>query len=64
MWCDVDVRRRGYARAVVEELLAETKRRGLLRLELHASDAGAPLYESLGFAFRTWHPEMSLDLRP
>jgi ribosomal protein S18 acetylase RimI-like enzyme len=62
MWCDVEARRHGHARAVMAALLAEAERRGLARLELHASDVGRPLYESLGFEPRTWHPEMTMNL--
>ncbi|WP_156157591.1 GNAT family N-acetyltransferase [Demequina pelophila] len=41
--------RKGYARAVMEALLAETDRRGIEVVELHASPAGLHLYQDLGF---------------
>ena len=42
-------RRRGCARRLMEMLLADAKERGLCRIELKATAAGAPLYRSLGF---------------
>jgi len=41
--------RKGYARAIMEALLAETDRRGIEVVELHASPAGLHLYQDLGF---------------
>ena len=45
--------RKGMARAVMKGLLAETDRRGIEVIELHATDAGRPLYEELGFFIKT-----------
>lgn len=42
-------RRRGIARGVVTQLMDQARRRGLARLDLHAMEAGRPLYEQLGF---------------
>jgi ribosomal protein S18 acetylase RimI-like enzyme len=42
-------RRRGIARALMQTLLAWAPGAGIVRLVLHASDDGRPLYESLGF---------------
>ncbi|ADV66600.1 GNAT family N-acetyltransferase [Deinococcus maricopensis] len=42
-------RARGLARALVHAATRETRARGLRVLTLHASDAGRPLYEHLGF---------------
>lgn len=42
-------RRQGLARKVTEEALALARTRGHRRVGLHASDAGRPLYEALGF---------------
>ena len=42
-------RRRGYARMVMEALLSEAKRMELSVVELKATEAGYPLYGSLGF---------------
>jgi GNAT superfamily N-acetyltransferase len=42
-------RRRGIARRLMEEVLAWADRERLIRVVLHASAEGRPLYESLGF---------------
>ncbi len=42
-------RRQGLARRLMEAALAECRNRGVRAVILHASDAGRPLYESLGF---------------
>ena len=42
-------RSRGLARALVHAATRETRARGIRVLSLHASDAGRPLYEHLGF---------------
>ena len=47
---DLDVRRRGFARACVEMVLAELHDRGVTRIELHASGEGEGMYRTLGFA--------------
>lgn len=47
---DPDHRRRGYARACTEALLAWFDARGATRLDLHASPSGQQLYRDLGFA--------------
>ena len=52
-------RRKGAARAVVAKALKWCRDQGYERIILHASDAGRPLYESLGFE-RTY--EMRLKL--
>lgn len=46
---DPDCRRRGYARAVLEALVAWCDQRAIPRVELHATAPGEPLYRSLGF---------------
>jgi len=43
-------RRRGLARALMEEVLAHCRAAGAARVTLHASDEGRPLYTALGFA--------------
>jgi len=42
-------RRRGLARELIRLCLAETRRRGIRIVSLHASEQGRPIYESLGF---------------
>lgn len=64
MWTDPDARRQGHARAVLRGILEECGRRGIVKVELHASPAGAHLYESHGFTWRTWNPEMEITLAP
>lgn len=48
-WVEPSHRRRGLARQLAQEALAESRRRGLRVTALHASKAGRPVYESLGF---------------
>ena len=50
---DVVWRRRGFARAVLAELLSEARRRRVDRIELHATEDGIGLYRSVGFVPRT-----------
>ncbi len=42
-------RRLGLAHSLVKESLTEARRRGLHIVALHASEAGSPVYESMGF---------------
>jgi GNAT superfamily N-acetyltransferase len=42
-------RRQGLARMLIEDVLASAERRGIRTLKLDATDAGRPLYETLGF---------------
>lgn len=42
-------RRQGVARQMVTALMEEAKRRGITEISLDATEAGRPLYESLGF---------------
>ena len=39
----------GLARQLTEEAVAETRRRGIRIMSLHASEFGRPIYERLGF---------------
>jgi ribosomal protein S18 acetylase RimI-like enzyme len=48
-WVEPGYRRRGLARALVREAVAESRRRGFRVSVLHASDAGRPVYEKEGF---------------
>lgn len=58
---DPDARRRGYARACMEELLQWFRERGVPQVDLNASAQAEPLYESLGFV-RKPDPSMRLSL--
>jgi GNAT superfamily N-acetyltransferase len=57
---DPDARRRGYARACMEELLAWFRERGVRRVHLTASPDAEPLYASLGF---TPKPDPLMELK-
>ncbi|SDL25784.1 GNAT family N-acetyltransferase [Streptomyces indicus] len=56
-----EMRRRGYSRACMQELIAWFRRRGVRKVDLRASAEGEPLYASLGFV-RTPDPAMRLSL--
>jgi GNAT superfamily N-acetyltransferase len=58
MFVEPECRRRGIARQLVKTMIAWCKESGFLRVGLHASDEGRPLYESLGFKPTN---EMQLD---
>ena len=49
MYVERDWRRRGLARRLMNEIIAWARQAGIVRLVLHASDEGRPLYESMGF---------------
>jgi GNAT superfamily N-acetyltransferase len=49
MYCEPAHRRRGLARGLMEAMLDWCKQERIARVTLHTSDAGRPLYESLGF---------------
>lgn len=57
---DAEHRSQGYGRAVVAAAVAECERRGIERVELHASPMGLPLYRSLGFDDRPGGQELRL----
>jgi GNAT superfamily N-acetyltransferase len=42
-------RRRGVARALMEQVVSEARKAGVRRIWLRASDEGRPLYEEMGF---------------
>ena len=48
-WVEPKYRGGGLAHSLVKQCLAESRKRGMLVVALHASDAGRPLYESMGF---------------
>ena len=58
---DPEARRRGYARACMEELLEWFRARGAAQVDLNASAEAEPLYASLGFV-RKPDPSMRLQL--
>ncbi|MEU6554956.1 GNAT family N-acetyltransferase [Streptomyces sp. NPDC046915] len=58
---DPDARRRGYARACMEELLGWFRERGARQADLNASAEAEPLYAALGFV-RKPDPSMRLAL--
>jgi GNAT superfamily N-acetyltransferase len=49
MWVDAAHRRKGAGRLLVEAATAEAKARGVTWMMLHATEAGRPLYESMGW---------------
>jgi GNAT superfamily N-acetyltransferase len=60
VYVDPEYRRRGIARQLIEEILGWCKAEGLARVNLHASEQGRHLYETLGFEPSN---EMKLTLR-
>ena len=50
VWVEPEFRGRGVAKALTRECMEECARRGIGVMTLHASDAGRPVYEGLGFA--------------
>jgi GNAT superfamily N-acetyltransferase len=59
MFTEPEHRGRAFAKTIVETATAWCRRQGYPRVALHASDAGRPLYEGLGWT-RSW--EMRIDL--
>lgn len=49
VWVEPKYRRRGLARMLMDECLAEARRRAIRVVALHASRKGEPLYEKLGY---------------
>lgn len=49
VYVEPEYRRRGLAKALVEMCRTEAARQNIRVVTLHASDAGKPLYENLGF---------------
>src|SRR5581483_5357618 len=58
MYVEPEYRRRGIARQLMNTMIAWCKENGFIRVGLHASDEGRPLYEFLGFKPTN---EMQLD---
>jgi GNAT superfamily N-acetyltransferase len=61
MYVEHEHRRCGVARALMKAMIAWCRENNFAYVALHASDAGRPLYEQLGFKPTT---EMQLELRP
>jgi GNAT superfamily N-acetyltransferase len=49
IYVEPEARRRGIARAIMAEIMEYARRKNLIRLTLHPSEAGRALYASLGF---------------
>lgn len=49
VYTELEYRKRGLARRLMEEMVQWTRDQGYHSLSLHASDFGRPLYESMGF---------------
>ncbi len=49
MYVEPEFRRRGIARALMQTMIDWCRSEGLVTVDLHASDEGRPLYESMGF---------------
>jgi ribosomal protein S18 acetylase RimI-like enzyme len=49
VYVEPQYRRRGLAHDLTEMCMAEAQRRGIRVITLHASDAGRPIYEGMGF---------------
>jgi GNAT superfamily N-acetyltransferase len=60
MYVEREYRSRGIARALMVSMIAWCREEDFVRVGLHASDEGRPLYEKLGFKPTN---EMNLDLR-
>lgn len=58
---DPHYRRRGFSRTCMEALLEWYRQRGVHKIDLRATEAGEPLYRSLGFAHSAY-PLMRLRL--
>jgi GNAT superfamily N-acetyltransferase len=49
VYVEPEYRKRGLAHELVEQCMAEARRRGIRVVTLHSSQAGRPIYERLGF---------------
>ena len=50
VYTELECRRRGVARRLVQVMIEWCRQQGYPWVQLHASDDGRPLYESMGFA--------------
>ena len=60
MYTEPRYRRSGVATAIVKAAIGWSRARGYRKVELHASRAGRPVYEALGFE-RTWEMRAALE---
>ncbi len=61
VYVEPEFRSKGIARRLMEAIIAYCKAEGYDAVSLHTSEAGRPLYESMGFQITT---EMGLSLNP
>jgi ribosomal protein S18 acetylase RimI-like enzyme len=54
-------RRRGYGRAVTEELMGRLRAAGCETISLEATDAGRPMYERMGFRLFSHYHQLQAD---
>lgn len=54
-------RGKGAARAIVQAVIGEARRRGVRKLILHATEAGRPIYAEAGFGPSMAYMELALD---
>lgn len=62
IYTDPEYRKQGIAKEIMLRLMDEARKRGIKRLDLHATEAGRPIYEKLGFEppdhiWLEWHNE-------
>lgn len=61
LFVDPAWRRRGYGRAVMDELVRRLHAAGCRTLSLEATDAGRPMYEQMGFRVATSYHQLRAD---
>jgi len=64
IWVASDQRRRGLGRALTEAVISALHDAGVRTLVLVASEAGGPLYESMGFVVQSWYEIWEADGLP
>jgi ribosomal protein S18 acetylase RimI-like enzyme len=58
---DPEYRRRGFGRAMTEELCRRLRAAGCVTLSLESTDAGRPMYEGMGFRLMTHYHQLQAD---
>ena len=61
---ELEYRRRGYGRAMTEEICRRLRTAGCATLSLEATDAGRPMYERMGFRLATHYHQLQADHLP